>query len=248
MNDQTEHWAKSAQLGALASVIDPNDTKGLKNLYIAQLRDEVLIRTLPPGGFLLLDFGCGSGNISKRLTSANRKITGIDISPELLKLAIEQNDPSLCEFVLYDGGEIPLNDESFDFVVTYVVLNHIVDDDHLIETLRNINKTLKEGGKALFIEQTRKTTTLEYDGIKKQRSVADFVGIFENAGFTVEQVEHVRKARFLPIYLIRYGLLPKRLFTFLSKIDGFFAKIFSAPSFSYVDTLFILTKNDVASR
>lgn len=245
MKDQREHWAQTAKFGALASVIDPNDTQGLKNLYIAQLRDQVLVRALPKSDFALLDFGCGSGNLSKSLASDKRKVTGIDISPELLDLAIQQNDPSCCEFVLYDGGDLPLDNQSFDYVATYVVLNHIVDDKQLCKTLRNIGKTLKDDGRALFIEQTRKTTKITYGGIKKQRSVADFADIFENSGFSVEQVAYVRKARFLPIYLIRYGLVPKRLFPFFANLDRWFANKFSSPRFSYVDTLFVLKKNGI---
>ncbi len=243
MKDQKDHWAQTAKFGALASVIDPNDTKGLKNLYIAQLRDQVFVRNLPQSDFTLLDFGCGSGNLSKSLASENRKITGIDISPDLLNLAIQQNDPSLCEFVLYDGGDIPFENQSFDFVTTYVVLNHIVSDRQLITTLRNIGKTLKDNGRALFIEQTRNDASVTPDGIKKQRSVADFTQIFEDSGFLVDRVEHLRKARFLPIYLIRYGLIAKSLFPFVARLDRWFASTFSSPRFSYVDTLFVLRKN-----
>lgn len=245
MKDQKEHWAQTAKFGALASVIDPNDTRGLKNLYIAQLRDGVLLRSLPTSDFSLLDFGCGSGNLSKSLASEKRRITGIDISPELLELAVEQNDPDICRFVLYDGGDIPLENQSFDYVATYVVLNHIVDDAQLVKTLRNIRKTLKDEGKALFVEQTRRETTLTYGGIKNQRSVSGFVNLFERAGFGVQRIEYVRKARFLPVYLIRYGLVPRSLFPFFARLDGFFASLFSSPRFSYVDTLFVLKKNDV---
>ena len=245
MQDQKEHWAQTARFGALASVIDPNDTKGLKNLYIAQLRDQVFFRLLPAGEIELLDFGCGSGNLSKSLASEQRKITGLDISADLLDLAIQQNDSPFCKFVLYDGGEIPFESQSFDYVATYVVLNHIVDDRQLTETLRNISRVLKDDGRAFFIEQTRRKETMTADGIKKQRSVAHFTGIFDNAGFAVERLEHIRKARFLPIYLIRYGLVPKRFFPLIARLDRSFATLFSSPRTSYVDTLFVLKKHGI---
>ena len=245
MEDQKEHWAQTAKFGALASVIDPNDTKGLKNLYIAQLRDHVFVRNLPTREIELLDFGCGSGNLSKSLASESRRITGIDISAELLNLAIQQNDSSFCKFVLYDGAEIPFESQSFDYVATYVVLNHIVDDGQLTETLRNVSRVLKDDGRALFIEQTRRKEKTTADGIKKQRSVADFTNIFDHAGFTVERIEHLRKARFLPIYLIRYGLIPKGFFPFIARLDRCFTRLFSSPITSYVDTLFVLKKHGI---
>ena len=81
-----------------------------------------------------------------------------------------------------------------------------------------------------------------WGGIKKQRSVADFESIFRSAGFSVQKVDHVRKARFLPIYLIRYGFIPRSLFPILARLDRLLANLFSAPRFSYVDTLFVLKK------
>lgn len=247
MKDQRAHWAQTAKYGALASVIDPNDRRGHKNRYIAKLRDGVLRRALSRGEFSLLDFGCGSGNLSRSLASAERKITGIDISAELLEIAVAQNDSSICDFVLYDGNELPFENQTFDYVVTYVVLNHIVDDNQLIKTLQNVRRTLRDDGEALFIEQTRHRTKVTYGGIKKQRSVADFVRIFEAAGFSLQQARAVRKARFVPIYLIRYGLIPAKLFPLIARLDGFFATLFSAPRFSYVDTLFVLGKNGAKS-
>ena len=244
MKDQREHWAQAASQGALASVIDPADTRGSKNLYIAQLRDRVFERELSASDCSVLDFGCGSGNLSKSLASKSRRFTGVDISPELLELAVEQNDPSVAQFVLYNGNDIPFDNHAFDFVVSYVVLNHIVDDRQLVNTLANVRKTLKKHGKALFVEQTRKVTTLTYGGIKNQRSVTDFKNVFELSGFSVQRIEHVRKARYLPIYLIRYGLIPEVLFPLLACLDNALAKVFGSPRYSYVDTLFVLSKND----
>lgn len=242
MDDQRQHWGDAAKHGALASVIDPNDRRGMKNLYISNLRDDVLQRRLPSHNVSLLDFGCGSGNLSKALASRDRRITGIDITPELLELAVEQNDPETCKFVHYDGGVMPFADRSFDFVVTYVVLSHIVDNEQLLSTLTELHRTLKDQGEVLFIEQTRRQTTTTPDGIKKQRNVAEYVGLFERAGFEVASVEHVRKARFLPLYLIRYGLIGEAMFPLMRRLDSLFATLFPAPRTSYVDTLFALRK------
>jgi ubiquinone/menaquinone biosynthesis C-methylase UbiE len=243
MDDQKEHWAETAKLGALAAVIDPNDTRGHKNRYIARLRDAVILKTLPDRAIELLDFGCGSGNLSRSLASDRRRITGIDISAELLELARQQNDTPYSRFVLYDGGTLPFAEQTFDIAVTYVVLNHITDDDQLIRTMREVRRVLTNAGSLICIEQTRRQTTITENGIKKQRSVADFERIFNAAGFTVGRVTPLRKARFALIYLVRYGLIPAALFGFTARIDRFFAKWFPAPANSYVDSLFVMTKD-----
>lgn len=224
-------------------MIDPNDTRGHKNHYIAQLRDQVILSALPQENIQLLDFGCGSGNLSRSLASEQRKITGIDISPELLDLARKQNDVHHSRFVLYDGAALPFPDQSFDVAVSYVVLNHIVDDSRLTDTIREIRRVLKDSGRLICIEQTRRKTLLTYNGIKKQRSIVDFSSIFAAAGFAIDEVRNVRKARYVPIYLIRYGLVPRGLFQLLARIDGMLANLFPAPRYSYVDTLFTMKKS-----
>lgn len=243
MEEQKKHWAKAADLGALASVIDPNDARGFKNRYIAAIRDTTVLGALPPGDLQILDFGCGTGNLSMAIASPERRITGVDISPELLEIAKNQNDPAYSEFHCYDGRDLPFASGSFDFATTYVVLNHITDDEALSSVLRELHRVLDSAATLLCIEQTRATTKLVYNGIKKQRSTDDFLRLFENAGFTPINVEAIRKARFLGTYLVRYGLVGARFFRRLARIDRFFAKTFPNPVFSYVDTMFVLRKS-----
>lgn len=245
MEKQKKHWAEVAKLGAFAAVVDPNDKQGFKNRYIVGIRDNALLEFLPDGPIELLDFGCGTGNLSKSFASQQRRVTGIDISRELLDIAIDQNDPSFSRFLLYDGGELPLEPDSFHVATTYVVLNHITDDDELESALKNLHRVIKGAGRLICIEQTRRKSKLTYNGIKRQRSVRDFTDIFRRSGFQVDRIEHLRKGRFIGTYLVRYGLIPPRYYSSVAKVDRFFADLFPAPNFSYVDTLFVLKKSDV---
>lgn len=240
MEDQKKYWGDVAKLGSLASVIDPNDQRGHKNRYIVGIRDRALNERLPRGDAAILDFGCGSGNLAAAMASHQRHFTGIDITPELVALAREQNNPDYTNFLLYDGGSIPLPDDSFDAATTYVVLNHITDDAQLVASLREVVRVLRPGTSMYCVEQTRRHTTVTEQGLKKQRSVADFEALFVEAGFRVSRVEHLRKARYPGIYLIRYGLIPAFMYQALAWVDGCLATLFNEPRTSYVDTLFTL--------
>lgn len=243
MVDQKKHWDNSAKLGNLASVIDPNDTKGFKNQYIAYLRDEAIRSVLPHQKILVMDFGCGSGNLCQTFASGECYMVGIDISFNLLKLAVQQNDPDRTAFIQYDGTVPPFKDGCFDYIITYGVLIHIVDNGQLTEILKKLKDLLKKDGKCVFIEQTRRFSTHTQNNFKYQRNVSEMAGLFHDAGLNTEKIEHLRRARFPLIYLIRYGLIPARYFKQVAKLDGFFARCFNKPVFSYVDTMFVLKKS-----
>jgi ubiquinone/menaquinone biosynthesis C-methylase UbiE len=243
MIDQKQYWTEIAKYGPMASVIDPNDTVGHKNKYIVSIRDQAILNILPTDKKIsLLDFGCGSGNLSKSLSGRCRKLVGMDISFELLKFAVQQNDPSMASFLQYDGKTIPLQNNLFDYAVTYVVLNHIIDDNHLTSALKEIHRVLSPQGKMICIEQTRKAGQLTDDDLKNQRSVEQFTKIFNLSGFHLEKVEFIRWARFPLVYAIRYGLIAAKHFETVAKLDKWYSSIFNKPRYSYVDTLFILRK------
>ena len=94
----------------------------------------------------LLEVGCGIGRGLDILKTNCDQFTAIDKNKDLIELLsqkypsfyfIQQNIPP------FDG----LADNSFDFVVSFQVIEHI-DDDELF--LKEINRVLKPGGKALI--------------------------------------------------------------------------------------------------
>lgn len=244
MLDQKKYWEDSAKFGPVASVIDPRDTLGFKNKYIIFVRDQAILSVLPKDKRLsILDFGCGSGNLTKALASDVRRVVGVDISFDLLRLAKEQNDPQVSSFLQFDGHSVPLKDQRFDLALTYVVLNHIVNDDHLIKVLKEIHRVLAPQGKLVCIEQTRKTGALTDNELKNQRSLDQFEKAFNQAGFRVEKREFIRRARFPFIFPIRWGWIDPKHFGLIAKWDKVYASIFNKPRCSYVDTFFVLSKD-----
>ena len=55
-------WSSYAAVEGLGSVLDPNDQKGLSNLYIDWIHKTALAQSLElSGNEKVLDFGCGVG-------------------------------------------------------------------------------------------------------------------------------------------------------------------------------------------
>lgn len=235
-----QYWNELSNFGVDASVIDPNDKMGMKNRYIVENRNRHLSQALEGtnNDGLLLDFGCGTGNISKFLSSKGFRTIGVDIAYELL--ALNQGKSTL---VCYDGKSLPFKGEIFSAVVSYVVLNHLLDDDYLLTMLHEIHRLLKPGASFIAIEQIAYRDRLSDAGMKKQRSRKSFIGLFSKAGFTVESVKSVRAGHFPLIYLIRLGLVPRCLFQLIASLDKVFSSIFSNLPVDYYDTVFVLRKS-----
>jgi 2-polyprenyl-3-methyl-5-hydroxy-6-metoxy-1,4-benzoquinol methylase len=69
MRDKREYWDKMAGISPERSVMDQSDRRSPKNKYIAYLREHAIVnafKDVPPPA-KILDFGCGTGRISRML-------------------------------------------------------------------------------------------------------------------------------------------------------------------------------------
>jgi ubiquinone/menaquinone biosynthesis C-methylase UbiE len=100
----------------------------------------------------LMDFGCATGSISIDLSGSVRKVIGIDISSEMIKLAKEKAVEHKADNVYFTKSTI--FDErhkrvSFDAIMAFNIL-HLLDDPD--KAIKRINDLMKDGG--VFISNT----------------------------------------------------------------------------------------------
>lgn len=95
-----------------------------------------------------LEIGCGPGRLMKPLSRNFGEIHGVDVSSEMVALAQERLAHIPHAHVhLTDGAELPqFADESFDFIYSYAVFQHIPDREVILDYLRDIRRVLKPGG------------------------------------------------------------------------------------------------------
>lgn len=85
------------------------------------LYDEFLLQQIPSSLVRVLEVGCGAGAFSRALANRSHQVTGIDLSPEMIRVAREQGVPDRhVTFVCDDFMRESFGDEVYD--TSYTVL------------------------------------------------------------------------------------------------------------------------------
>ena len=95
-----------------------------------------------------LEIGCGPGRLMRPLSRHFGEIHGVDVSDEMIRLGRERlRDIPHAHFHTTDGATLPqFADESFEFIYSYAVFQHIPSREVVLEYMREIRRLLKPGG------------------------------------------------------------------------------------------------------
>lgn len=112
-----------------------------KHSFVFQYGEGVLELLDVKPGERVLDLGCGTGHLAKKIQEHGAEVIGIDASPEMIAQA-KENYPEL-DFSVANGADFSF-DEPFDAVFTNATLHWIHDADGVI---KSVYKALKPGGR-----------------------------------------------------------------------------------------------------
>lgn len=114
----------------------------------------------------ILDVGCGTGTLSRKLAMRGSHVTAIDLSSDMLDIAREQaiKESVQIEFLEQSMDCLQLN-KQFDLAVIAIdSLNYIVEKEAVMATFHNIYKALKQGGTLIFdVHSTFKTDVIFFE-------------------------------------------------------------------------------------
>jgi SAM-dependent methyltransferase len=113
---------------------------------------ELIRRHGSPGRDLvdLVDLGCGTGKGALRLAAQGFTVTGIDLSPEMIRMAAAKPGADKVRFLTGDLRELP-EVGPFDVGVTLgEPLNYLADEDELLAAFRGVARLLRPGGLFVF--------------------------------------------------------------------------------------------------
>jgi ubiquinone/menaquinone biosynthesis C-methylase UbiE len=143
LSDWEEHLAKPFSRPAEMSSVLANVATLLHGLQLTP-------------GMTVVEFGAGTGWLSRWLSQLGCRVILLDVSPTALRIARELyartpviGDRPPPEFLEFDGRHIALPDASVDRVLSFDAFHHVANPDAVIGELGRI---LKPGGLAGFVE------------------------------------------------------------------------------------------------
>ena len=109
-------------------------------------------------GKKVLDFGCGSGYGTRRISEFAQEAYGVDVASDAVEYAkARYRNDNLHFLKINPPPPLPFPDESFDVVLSFQVIEHVSDDDAY---LREAHRLLKPGGTLVVITPDRKNRLL----------------------------------------------------------------------------------------
>src|SRR5687768_8502138 len=92
-----------------------------------------------PRGLAVLDLGCGTGRHAVWLAGAGAVVTAVDFSEGMLEEARRKSAGAAVRFIVHDLHEpLPFPGETFDLVVSGLVLEHLRDLDAFFGEARRV--------------------------------------------------------------------------------------------------------------
>jgi len=229
-------WGRRAQKGFLGSGIDPADRRGHKNHYVDLLQKIALEERLDlKGDELVLDFGCGSGRVAYWIAPKVKKVIGLESTPGMIEVAERNRTAENVGFMVYDGVRFPSFPYPFDLILSVGVLQYM-GGEVLKKTVAELARYLRRDGKGCLIEQASDNSKIE------RPKVEEYLQAFKQSKLECLQHYPIRNGRWWMLYLIRYGMIPKRWFRRIACYE--LAKRRREKGFIhfYKDILFLLRK------
>ncbi len=126
-------------------------------------------------GMVLVELGSGPGFITKNLMDKfkNMNITSVEIEPILVDYAnnyLKEKKYDRFKIIQKSIMETGLEDNTFDFAIIRLLLEHLPDP---VGAIREVYRILKPGGKAIFIDNDFEMHIMTYPQILMLRDLYD---------------------------------------------------------------------------
>lgn len=148
---------------------------------------------------LVLDLGCGTGNMTELLASASYDMIGVDNAEEMLEIAMEKREKSGHDilYLLQDMREFELYGTVKAIVSICDSINYITEEEDLLEVFRLANNYLDPKGIFIFDFNTvyKYREVLGNQTIAEDREECSF--IWDNYYYEDEQINEYELSLFI---------------------------------------------------
>lgn len=109
-------------------------------------------------GKRVLDYGCGSGFGAAQIAQSAAHVVAVDVAEDAVAYARDRFAGGNLEFLSIDPtAPLPFDDASFDVVLSFQVLEHVLDTRNYLSEIRRI---LAPGGQLVLVTPDRSTRLL----------------------------------------------------------------------------------------
>ncbi|MFJ6000009.1 class I SAM-dependent methyltransferase [Streptomyces sp. NPDC092370] len=148
-NDGEPVTCSEVDWDAEAASFDEEPDHGLRDPDVRRAWAGRLRGWLPGRAGDVLDLGCGTGSLSLLASEQGHHVTGVDLSPAMLRLARRKLDGRDAVFLLGDAASPPVAERRFDAVLVRHVLWALPDPGR---ALRHWCGLLRPGGRCVLVE------------------------------------------------------------------------------------------------
>jgi len=135
----------------------------------------------------VLEIGCGpGGNLQEVWSQKPTKLTAVDISADMIKLAKAKNDTAV-DIVKINGTTLPFKDKTFDIVFTATVLQHNTDEKMLHQLMAEIARVSAKN--VVFFERIE--TSVKGDDLCHGRPISYYENFMKERGFKLEKADFI---------------------------------------------------------
>lgn len=150
---------------------------------------------------LVLELGCGTGNMTRLLAKKGYDMIGVDNSVDMLEIAMEKKEEEGQDilYLLQDMREFELYGTVRAVVSVCDSMNYLTEEEDLLEVFRLVNNYLDPGGIFIFDLNTE----YKYEEILGEATIAedreDASFIWDNYYDPEEEINEYDLALFIPV-------------------------------------------------
>jgi len=160
-----------------------------------------MLLSLDLKGKKIMELGSGpGGNLKEILVKDPQKLTGADISQNMIDVASKYITDQRVEFVKINGEKLPFIDAKFDLVFSATVLQHNTNDD----MMQNILKEMCRVSNDRVVLFERIESNFKGDDLCMGRPYEYYQTIVESQGFEFKKIDFINiQASYLICGIIR---------------------------------------------